>query len=51
MDLVDIIMQMDKLGLASLKVAEVPTSFWGLNWTGHMVRTEASAGYLRHQRS
>jgi hypothetical protein len=30
MDLVDIITQMDKLGLGSLKVAEVPTSFWGL---------------------
>ena len=29
MDLVDIIAQMDKLGLVSLEVAEVPTSFWG----------------------
>jgi len=29
MDLVDIIAQMDKLGLRSLKVAKVPTSFWG----------------------
>ena len=29
MDLVDIITQIDKLGLGSLKVAEVPTSFWG----------------------
>ena len=30
MGLVDIITQMDKLGIGSLKVAEVPTSFWGL---------------------
>jgi len=30
MDLVDIITQMDELGLRSLKVAEVPTPFWGL---------------------
>jgi hypothetical protein len=29
MDLVDIITQIDKLGLISLKVAKVPTSFWG----------------------
>ena len=29
MDLVDIITQIDKLGLISLKVAEVPTSVWG----------------------
>jgi hypothetical protein len=26
---VDIITQIDKLGLISLKVAKVPTSFWG----------------------
>jgi hypothetical protein len=30
MGLVDIITQIDKLGLGSLKVAKVPTSFWGL---------------------
>jgi len=29
MDLADIITQIDKLGLISLKVAKVPTSFWG----------------------
>jgi hypothetical protein len=29
MNLVDIITQIDKLGLGSLKVAKVPTSFWG----------------------
>ena len=29
MDLVDIITQIDKLGLGSLKVVEVPASFWG----------------------
>jgi hypothetical protein len=29
MDLVDIITQIDKLGLISLKVAQVPTSYWG----------------------
>jgi hypothetical protein len=29
MSLVDIITQIDKLGLGSLKVAQVPTSFWG----------------------
>ena len=29
MDLVDIITQRDKLGLGSLKVVEVPASFWG----------------------
>jgi hypothetical protein len=30
MGLVDIITQIDKLGLRSLEVAKVPTSFWGL---------------------
>jgi hypothetical protein len=30
MSLVDMITQIDKLGLGSLKVAEVPTSFWGV---------------------
>jgi hypothetical protein len=30
MNLEDIITQINKLGLGSLKVAKVPTSFWGL---------------------
>jgi len=29
MSLVDIVAQIDKVGLGSLKVAKVPTSFWG----------------------
>ena len=29
MDLVDMITQIDKLGLGSLEVVEVPASFWG----------------------